>query len=541
MLEPMLEARAPRAVSSGAALLVMLGLSILACTLSDDFSPRRIDVPQEIVAESTGMPTGSVCADPHGCCASSPDCNSPEVCVSGSCQVPSDCAALDDPSVCPIELCPGPHCPTSTAIESCSDGLRNGSESGVDCGGSCPTPCTSPAPESCSDNRRDQDETGVDCGGNCVTDCVAGQGCRVDGDCSPSLLCSPSSHVCAAISCADGRQDGDEILVDCGGGTCPGCPVGTACVDATDCNSGICALGTCRTSPLCGDAELDGDETDVDCGGSDPNCQRCADGDSCQGNADCARGGCAQGTCISCQDGTRNGTETAADCGGPDLSCHRCAVDQACALNRDCQTGTCTGGVCVNFSCSDGQQNGTETGADCGGSGAGCARCSDGLGCRLASDCASGACAEGVCISCADGRRNGTETDADCGGTNGACGRCAPGLLCLVDGDCSSGACEGGRCCGGSTGDCTRCAERLSPTVDCDVPQAGQDSTGVSICRSFLQCLASNPAICPTRDAAGCSGDDQVNDACPHNNYGGNAGTGLTRVNQVLQNAGCQL
>jgi hypothetical protein len=53
--------------------------------------------------------------------------------------------------------------------------------------------------------------------------------------------------------------------------------------------------------------------------------------------------------------------------------------------------------------------------------------------------------------------------------------------------------------------------------------------------------LSSNAARCPTRNTPGCSGDDQVNDACPHNNFGGNAGTGLTRANQVLQNAGCQL
>jgi hypothetical protein len=60
-------------------------------------------------------------------------------------------------------------------------------------------------------------------------------------------------------------------------------------------------------------------------------------------------------------------------------------------------------------------------------------------------------------------------------------------------------------------------------------------------CRNFLQCLASNPTVCPTRNAPGCSGDNQATDACPHNDYGGNAGTGLTRANQVLQNAGCQL
>jgi hypothetical protein len=524
---------------------VASGLGILACTLSDDFEPRSIDVPQEVVAQANGSPTdtGSVsCTDPRGCCLTDGDCETGELCMSGVCQLPVDCTDAEDISVCQLELCPGPNCPTNMSEASCSNGIRDDSETGVDCGGPCPASCANSAPPaSCSDQLRNQDETGVDCGGSCAARCAAGQGCTIDGDCTPNLLCSPGSHVCAAVSCADGRQDGAEILVDCGGGTCPGCPVGTACVNASDCNSGICALGTCRTSPLCEDAERNGDETDVDCGGSDQSCQRCPDGRACSGDNDCARGDCSQGVCISCQDGRRDGTETAVDCGGPDLGCRRCGNNQTCALNRDCQSGNCTGGVCVNFSCNDEQLNGNETGIDCGGTGAGCARCADGVGCRQASDCASGVCTGNICISCADGARNGSETDVDCGGASAACARCAPGLLCRADADCSSGACEGGRCCGGSQVDCTRCAERLSPSIDCDVPQTGQDPTGVSNCRNFLQCLANNPTICPTRNSPGCSGDDQFNDACPHNTYGGNAGTGVSRANQVLQNAGCQL
>ena len=53
--------------------------------------------------------------------------------------------------------------------------------------------------------------------------------------------------------------------------------------------------------------------------------------------------------------------------------------------------------------------------------------------------------------------------------------------------------------------------------------------------------LAENADRCPTRNAPGCSGDNQATDACPHNDFGGNAGTGVTRANQVLTNAGCQL
>jgi len=46
----------------------------------------------------------------------------------------------------------------------CTDGVQNGDETGVDCGGSC-SPCeTTPT---CTDGVQNGDETGVDCGGSC--------------------------------------------------------------------------------------------------------------------------------------------------------------------------------------------------------------------------------------------------------------------------------------------------------------------------------------------------------------------------------------
>ena len=44
---------------------------------------------------------------------------------------------------------------------SCFDGIRNGDETGIDCGGSC-VPCAT-----CDDGIQNGDETGVDCGGSC--------------------------------------------------------------------------------------------------------------------------------------------------------------------------------------------------------------------------------------------------------------------------------------------------------------------------------------------------------------------------------------
>ncbi|WP_298759733.1 T9SS type A sorting domain-containing protein [uncultured Psychroserpens sp.] len=51
----------------------------------------------------------------------------------------------------------------------CMDGVQNGMETGVDCGGpDCPT-----CPETCDDGIQNQDETGVDCGGASCPACPA--------------------------------------------------------------------------------------------------------------------------------------------------------------------------------------------------------------------------------------------------------------------------------------------------------------------------------------------------------------------------------
>jgi hypothetical protein len=53
-------------------------------------------------------------------------------------------------------------------VPTCSDGIQNQDETGVDCGGSCGAcPVTPPAP-TCSDGIKNGDETGVDSGGSCA-------------------------------------------------------------------------------------------------------------------------------------------------------------------------------------------------------------------------------------------------------------------------------------------------------------------------------------------------------------------------------------
>ena len=55
---------------------------------------------------------------------------------------------------------------TSCKKETCSDGIQNQSETGVDCGGECDDCPT------CNDGIQNGDETGVDCGGSICPDCT---------------------------------------------------------------------------------------------------------------------------------------------------------------------------------------------------------------------------------------------------------------------------------------------------------------------------------------------------------------------------------
>lgn len=541
--------------------LASAGILSAACTLTQgDFEPAevsRLESAADGGASNAGVTVAATsgCMSATGCCSSSSDCTPGQVCVDGTCA--AACASGEDASTCGLPLCPGPGCPERAT--GCSDGIRNGREPAVDCGETCPQRCLTGsacnanadceslrclggrcAAPTCDDGLRNQDESDRDCGGGCPTPCIAGAACSRDADCQSGLFCAPSTRLCTDGSCQDGTQSGNEVLADCGGGECPGCPLGAPCSVGIDCASRLCAAGQCSVG-TCNDGLSDGAESGVDCGGSDPACERCPDREACRADSDCASGLCEARACISCKDGLRNGSETSIDCGGGNPACAGCADGAGCSIDDDCLSGDCTAQVCLATTCADDTLNGTETDTDCGGSDPLCPRCGLGESCASDSDCSAQRCLGSICTTCGDGQQNGSETDTDCGGADPSCGRCAPGGTCQADTDCASGVCEGGLCCGGNQGDCTRCAARLSPTVDCDFPSAGIDSTGVANCNAFLSCLGNNAARCPTRSTPGCSGDNLMTDACPHNDFGGNGGTGVSRANQVLQNAGCQL
>ena len=88
----------------------------------------------------------------------------------------------------------------------------------------------------CDDNVRNGSETDVDCGGSCAV-CADGATCLADSDCS-SQVCG-EGLTCEAATCNDGIQNGDEIGVDCGSPTrnCGSCSITTVAGEYTQCRN----------------------------------------------------------------------------------------------------------------------------------------------------------------------------------------------------------------------------------------------------------------------------------------------------------------
>lgn len=94
----------------------------------------------------------------------------------------------------------------------------------------------------CGNRVRDGDESGRDCGGGSCAPCPDGEGCQRGSDCQ-SCLCEDGA--CVAPRCDNQVQDGCESGIDCGGPCGNSCGAGEACSFKGDCASLRCQEGTC--------------------------------------------------------------------------------------------------------------------------------------------------------------------------------------------------------------------------------------------------------------------------------------------------------
>jgi hypothetical protein len=249
------------------------------------------------------------------------------------------------------------------AGDSAPPGAEASAEAGPDAPAPPPSDTGPPASEAstaCDDDVKDGDETDVDCGGSCPP-CGRGQQCRVPSDCGSSpgcdvahggCACDEASGVCVADHCSDGMMDSSETDVDCGGPDCAGCGPRKGCAVDSDCSATLSGCdaqnGGCTCDALsmtcvydhCYDHKKDSSETDVDCGGG--ACAVCTTGQGCLLDFDCASEACdgVSSVCVvdPCNDHRQDGMETDSDCGGNDV-CLRCAQGEKCNSNTDCQAG----------------------------------------------------------------------------------------------------------------------------------------------------------------------------------------------------------
>lgn len=310
------------------------------------------------------------------------------------------------------------------------------------------------------------DPTGAP-GGNCVVD-----------DTCQSKLCTGGK--CTTPNGKDGRKNGKETDVDCGGGdaTTTRCVTGKVCLADSDCTLKTCIKGLCA-DPTSSDGKKNATETDVDCGGTDVATPRCHPGAKCGGSTDCASGVCVGKVCMAGNpfDEVRNDDETDIDCGG--TRSPACGENKACLIATDCFSNICTAGTkkCAAVHPNDGIKNGTETDVDCGGPAA--PPCAANLGCLVGSDCDSKFCTALKCEPRKPGRKDGDETDIDCGGK--VAPKCAADLVCVADADCQSGACSATskKCLEGPS------CRRLLGGETCGPGEVGAGANHESCCRTL--------------------------------------------------------
>jgi hypothetical protein len=101
------------------------------------------------------------------------------------------------------------------------------------CGASLASANSSP-----TDGVKNGDESDVDCGGSRAPQCDDGKRCGVGNDCLDGVC---KGGTCAPPAPDDGVKNGDETDVDCGGASAPKCAVGKGCGVHGDCDSDACS------------------------------------------------------------------------------------------------------------------------------------------------------------------------------------------------------------------------------------------------------------------------------------------------------------
>ena len=326
---------------------------------TDDGNPctQEACTPQGV--PHAGVPTGAPCEGKAGVC------DSMGTCV--GCLKAIDCIGV----LASCDL-------TTHTCFSCSDGTKNGTETGIDCGGNCPS-CKSELCGSAGACASGKCVDSVCCDTDCTDTCKA---CNLPGSlgtCSstpigqtdatcnglkacdgssaidacktaPGLAC-PSDDLCASGVCFGGlcRVQNNGTCTDdiaCGSGLCSNSGSGlvcTACNAGNQCKSSMCVASTCKAP---GGAPC---EASSDCAGGLCQNNFCMlnNNATCAVNEDCKSGYCNGGTCKPC--GSNNDCPVATACGNAYFGPNVCERPSSAYCFTDTQCAAASGGKCVGF------------------------------------------------------------------------------------------------------------------------------------------------------------------------------------------------
>ncbi|HEX4341435.1 MAG TPA: SUMF1/EgtB/PvdO family nonheme iron enzyme [Polyangiaceae bacterium] len=316
-------------------------------------------------SNGSGCPTGSFCdtsasnagfctpviPDCAGMAAGATFCRSTERFACGA-DLVSATSLEKCPYVCSAAACTGECVPgqkdckgggtTGNGLVPRSCGLDGKWTDGTACPFLCAAATGSCVAASCGDSVKNGTETDIDCGGSCGATCIVGRQCTAGTDCASPASGRCASGRCAAATCSDAVKNGNETDVDCGGSCGATCAVTKKCGLDGDCASGSCLGGACT---LCKPGAKA-------CVGS-TGVQTCvANGESYSGPVPCtvANGvpSCSAGTCgvASCGAGYCNAdglaaTGCEAKLGTNDACGATCAAATACATSLSCNGSAC--------------------------------------------------------------------------------------------------------------------------------------------------------------------------------------------------------
>jgi slime mold repeat-containing protein len=354
----------------------------------DDGNPCTVESCVAGVPMSAPGPSGVDCGVGQKCnaagkcgCADSTQCVAPDTCGGGNpgttftcgC-TKTTCAALGATCGQPSDGC--------YATLMCNNGVKNGAETDVDCGGGggCATPCT--MGKVCkvdTDCGSGHCADGVCCTSTCAGACMACNLAGSLGTCTPIAAGASDPFTCVAPSTCDGA------------GSCKK-PLGAVCIAnaqcaSTNCVDGVCCSTNCNgTCMTCNNAGSLGTCSPILSGKTDTNatttcvapnacngtgaCKK-TNGQTCVLGGECVSGSCADGyccntactgTCTACNIGASTGTCSNIVAGQTDTNpANACAgtsvcdgagacmlgTGQPCTLGSQCISNFCTGGFCL--------------------------------------------------------------------------------------------------------------------------------------------------------------------------------------------------